>query len=100
MDSMSKYFNPLANTKWMWNLTRKSYPLASDPNKCNGCRICEKICPVGNITFTTKKIPEFGKNKCQVCLRCVGYCPQQAINRDKKKKYAIYRIGNVKQFLK
>ncbi len=98
-DALSWFFNPIANTEWVWNLTRKYYPLVADLEKCNGCKICEKICPVGNITFSEKKSPTFGTEKCQVCLRCVGFCPQKAINRDKKKKFAIYRIGKAKQFL-
>ncbi len=45
--------------------------------KCNGCGICEKICPVGNITRNGKKV--IWSNKCIQCLACFHWCPQTAI---------------------
>jgi ferredoxin len=46
--------------------------------KCTGCEICEKICPVENITLSTEKKPEW-RHQCQFCLACINWCPQQAI---------------------
>ncbi len=48
----------------------------SDGN-CNGCGICVQICPVDNIKLINEK-PEW-QHKCQQCLRCLHYCPQEAI---------------------
>ena len=45
--------------------------------KCNGCGICQKICPVNNIKLVNDK-PEW-QHKCQLCLGCLHYCPQKAI---------------------
>ncbi len=45
--------------------------------KCNGCGICQKICPVDNIKLVNDK-PEW-QHKCQQCLCCLHYCPQKAI---------------------
>jgi ferredoxin len=45
--------------------------------KCNGCGICEKLCPVDNIKLVNDK-PEW-QHKCQMCLACLHYCPQEAI---------------------
>ncbi len=45
--------------------------------KCNGCGICQKICPVDNIKLVNDK-PEW-QHKCQQCLGCLHYCPQKAI---------------------
>ena len=44
---------------------------------CNGCGICEKLCPVDNIKLVNEK-PEW-QHKCEVCLGCINYCPQKAI---------------------
>jgi ferredoxin/flavodoxin len=45
--------------------------------KCNCCAVCEKICPVGNITRDGKKVT-WG-NKCVQCLACFHWCPETAI---------------------
>jgi len=44
---------------------------------CNGCGICQKICPVSNISLVDKK-PEW-QHKCQQCYGCLHYCPKKAI---------------------
>jgi ferredoxin len=49
---------------------------------CNGCKICEKVCPVDNITVEGK--PAFN-NHCDNCFACTHHCPQNAI-RDKNEK--------------
>ncbi len=45
--------------------------------KCDGCGICQKICPVDNIKLVNEK-PEW-QHKCQMCTGCLHYCPQKAI---------------------
>ncbi len=44
---------------------------------CDGCGICQKICPVDNIKLVNEK-PEW-QHKCQMCTSCLHYCPQKAI---------------------
>lgn len=44
---------------------------------CNGCGICEKVCPVGNVKLTDGK-PVWSHN-CEACLACLQWCPEQAI---------------------
>ncbi|MBD3254973.1 MAG: 4Fe-4S ferredoxin [Candidatus Lokiarchaeota archaeon] len=46
-------------------------------DRCNGCGICENICPVDNIKLDNNK-PEW-QHRCEVCLGCINYCPQEAI---------------------
>jgi ferredoxin len=47
-------------------------------NNCNGCTICEKVCPVKNIEMVNNK-PEY-KHHCENCVACIQFCPQKAIN--------------------
>jgi len=44
---------------------------------CNGCGICEKICPVHNIHMENGK-PIWGDH-CANCFACLQWCPKQAI---------------------
>lgn len=45
--------------------------------ECNGCGICEKICPANNIKLSNGK-PIWGE-KCVGCFACIQWCPQNAI---------------------
>ena len=45
-------------------------------DKCIGCGICEKVCPINNIVVNEKA--DIGKH-CTLCFGCVHFCPQQAI---------------------
>jgi ferredoxin len=44
---------------------------------CNGCAVCEKICPVSAITMNDGH-PVFSQ-KCEHCQGCVNICPLRAI---------------------
>ncbi len=46
-------------------------------NTCTHCRLCELICPSGNITVTKTKV--IFSDKCYLCLRCIHQCPEEAI---------------------
>jgi ferredoxin len=64
-------------------------------NKCNGCEICGRVCPVGNIAFEAGK-PSW-KHRCEQCLACIQWCPQEAIQFGKKTPaYARYHHPDVK----
>ncbi|MGL5346232.1 MAG: EFR1 family ferrodoxin [Peptostreptococcaceae bacterium] len=67
---MTKVINPLFNISAI--NPRKFY---ADEN-CIGCKLCEKVCNVKNITVNEK--PIWGK-KCTGCLACINYCPKKAI---------------------
>lgn len=46
-------------------------------DNCNGCRLCQRGCPVGNIRMKDNK-PVFGKS-CVLCLKCIYSCPRKAL---------------------
>ena len=44
---------------------------------CNGCGICNKLCPCNNFEIVENKAQPLGK--CTLCYRCINACPKQAI---------------------
>ena len=48
-----------------------------NPDKCIGCDICVRVCPMENIRLTDKKA--ITGDNCTVCLACVHACPHQAM---------------------
>ena len=75
---------------------RKSFPhigkmdrsFFSD-EKCDGCGICEKICPARNIRLAADR-PSW-LHGCEQCFACIQWCPREAIQYGKgtacKKRY-------------
>lgn len=61
-------------------------------NNCIGCGICEKVCPIHNISVD--KIPTFS-HKCEACLACIHNCPKTAIHYVKEKSTGRYRNDKV-----
>lgn len=47
---------------------------------CTACGICERVCPIGNINIKDGK-PTW-KSKCENCLACFHWCPNEAISID------------------
>ncbi|MCL2045803.1 MAG: EFR1 family ferrodoxin [Oscillospiraceae bacterium] len=52
--------------------------------RCTGCGICEKICPVSNIKIVSNR-PEW-KHRCEHCVACISWCPEAAIQYGEKTK--------------
>jgi ferredoxin len=46
-------------------------------DKCTGCGVCEKVCPVSNIRINNSR-PEW-LHHCEHCLACFHWCPTGAI---------------------
>ena len=50
-----------------------------DPEKCKGCDICKKVCPVSAISGEVGKLHVIDQNKCIKCRSCMQKCPFKAI---------------------
>ena len=50
-------------------------------DSCNHCELCSQVCPVGNIRMEDSR-PQWN-HQCQMCMACIQWCPQQAIQYGK-----------------
>jgi len=48
-----------------------------DPEKCQGCLICLRNCPVGAITGDKKQVHVIDQEKCNKCGTCLEVCPSR-----------------------
>lgn len=62
---------------------------------CDSCGICEKVCPIGNITMEAGRPVWHGS--CEQCLACIQWCPTECIQYGGKTKgYERYHHPEVK----
>ncbi len=53
--------------------------LELDPEKCNGCGMCLKVCPHAVFEIADRKARIIDKNYCMECGACALNCPMAAI---------------------
>lgn len=63
---------------WAKGESAKRKKLKISQEKCVGCGLCVKKCPVKNLFLENKHAKPLGK--CVLCYRCVNLCPKQAIS--------------------
>jgi ferredoxin len=71
---------------WFYSLSFPHVPTLDKnfwvDDKCNSCTICNKVCPCGNIDMRAGK--PVWLHKCEQCLACIQWCPEEAIQYGKK----------------
>ncbi len=60
--------------------------------RCTGCKTCERICPVSNITVDDQ--PVF-LHRCESCFSCIQNCPAGAIDLKGQRSEARFRNSGV-----
>jgi ferredoxin/flavodoxin len=76
VNSMTKIFK-FINNNFQEKVSNMDRDFTVD-NNCTGCGICEKVCPVKNITLVNNR-PQYNHH-CEQCVACIQFCPQKAIN--------------------
>lgn len=74
---------------WAWLKSSLVYPLfvrwamsdkkfLVEPGKCTRCGLCQRCCPMRNITMGSDGEPRWNHH-CAMCLGCIHHCPTRAI---------------------
>jgi ferredoxin len=66
--------------RWVVKAANNDTNFTADSN-CNGCGVCEKVCPVGNIKMNDR-LPAW-QHHCEQCFACLHWCPNKAIQYGK-----------------
>ncbi|MDF2986143.1 MAG: 4Fe-4S ferredoxin [Eubacterium sp.] len=71
----------------------------SDTN-CNGCRACEKVCPVNNVSIENGH--PVWEHRCEQCMACIQWCSRKSIHyldKTQKRKFYHHRDISIKDIL-
>lgn len=90
LDLAKEPYNTSKSIENVFHLTDKSITVDST---CNGCRICEKVCPVNNIVIEERH-PRW-KHHCEMCFACHEWCPQKAIHHWGRKDGTYYHHPSI-----
>lgn len=78
---------------WFYNKTKDySSKLKISSEKCVGCGVCVKLCPMSNLSVENQVAKHH--NKCTMCYRCISYCPSRAMTLLGSTLYEQCRIEN------
>jgi ferredoxin len=64
--------------------------------RCNGCGICNKVCPINNIVKLGREPQWKSKNDCTMCFACIHFCPNKAITYRMQNENNDYQYVNPK----
>jgi ferredoxin len=84
---------PEGTQKSIENILRLTDRSISIDEKCIGCNICVKVCPVNNIKIK-EKLPIW-LNHCEMCFACHEWCPEKAVHHWGRKEGIYYHHPEV-----
>lgn len=109
------WWSPLAwimGTERMQEWMIRTFRPSVNAEKCIGCGICTRVCPMRNIALTDRETPNDRSAEvaaigphCTACLACLHACPQQAIEAGnnptlKERQYRHPQIKTTDLFLR
>ena len=65
-----------------------------DPDKCKGCSLCSRKCPVGAISGEIRSPFKIDPNKCIKCGACMSSCKFDAISKQYGRKIEDVKFKN------
>ena len=77
---MNEYKEHIIDKKCKTGECKKLADITIDPEKCRGCGLCKKNCPVNAISGEVKQPHVIDKNICIKCGTCLTKRPFKAIS--------------------
>lgn len=78
----AELWSKITNHSYLYKNINKWDEAFLTTDKCNGCGLCSKVCPVCNIKMEDRH-PVWQHN-CERCLACIHWCPCEAIEYGRK----------------
>lgn len=76
-----EYETHIKDKKCPAGVCRKLITYSISAERCNGCSLCAKVCPVRAIEGEVKSVYHIDSEKCTHCGACFNKCPFKAIDR-------------------
>ncbi len=82
----AKFYHWIFHVAMESGFVNKTFKVKVNTEKCTGCGLCQRICPVGAALVDNGVVSI--SSACQDCMRCVGFCPENALRVHKAKPYS------------